>query len=366
MRKRILVFAPGVTEVGGAGRRAKRIIWALRDRGWEVRVITRAGTLGSFRVHRERGLFVLEVPGFGSRRLGLVLFLLISATVGLVWGARSRALIGFQLFSQSLVTASYGWLLRKPFILFGTISGEDSEVAYNLGTRGARVRGALLSRAAFMVAQSSSMAAEMHRLTDPERVKVIPNPVESVDPPPLIGRPFAMYAGRLSIYKGLFTLLEGWKLALQNVPDARLDLVGEGGDYLSVEQELREAVNADDELKRTVAFRGWVDDIEHYYAATDVFILPSTAEGMSNSLVEAMAWGRIVCASDIPQNREAVGDDYPLLFPVGDASALAEKIVMAFSDTFIREQATTQLAERVQRHSVERVMNEIEELLLGI
>ena len=74
---------------------------------------------------------------------------------------------------------------------------------------------------------------------------------------------------------------------------------------------------------------GWVPSVEPYYRANDVFVLPSREEGMSNALLEACAHGRVVVASDIPPNRAVLGDDYPLLFPVGSIEALADRLLTA-------------------------------------
>jgi glycosyltransferase involved in cell wall biosynthesis len=55
-----------------------------------------------------------------------------------------------------------------------------------------------------------------------------------------------------------------------------------------------------------IRFLGHRDDLESLYSAFDVFCLPSEAEGMSNSILEAMACQLPVLASDIPPNRGLV------------------------------------------------------------
>lgn len=69
------------------------------------------------------------------------------------------------------------------------------------------------------------------------------------------------------------------------------------------------------------------------YARADIFVLPSLAEGMSNALLEAMACGLPCLASDISANAELIQDGVNgLLFPVGDARALAKRIELLLSD----------------------------------
>src|SRR3954453_20930000 len=75
-RRRIVIFSVGIAEPGGAARRSRLIAEGLADRGWQVRVVTRAGTLSRFRLRRSNDLTILEVPGFGRRRAGAILFLI--------------------------------------------------------------------------------------------------------------------------------------------------------------------------------------------------------------------------------------------------------------------------------------------------
>jgi glycosyltransferase involved in cell wall biosynthesis len=68
-------------------------------------------------------------------------------------------------------------------------------------------------------------------------------------------------------------------------------------------------------------------------ALSDIFVLPSLAEGLPGALIEAMAAGLPCIASDIPGNRELVLDGQTgLTFRGGDAVALAEAILRLLSD----------------------------------
>ena len=80
-----------------------------------------------------------------------------------------------------------------------------------------------------------------------------------------------------------------------------LVLVGTG----LLESKLKEFVTKYD-LEDKVIFSGVRDDIGKILAGLDVFVLPSYTEGLSMSLLEAMACGRAVICSDIPYNHELV------------------------------------------------------------
>ncbi len=89
---------------------------------------------------------------------------------------------------------------------------------------------------------------------------------------------------------------------------------------------MRHRVSDDPVLPHSVTFTGWVADVAPLLAGSDVYVLPSLAEDMSNSLLEACAWGRVVVASDIASNRAVLGNDEPLLFIAGDTLSLVEAL----------------------------------------
>src|SRR4051812_20825171 len=185
--RRVVVLSAGIDEPGGAARRSRIIAAGLADRGWQVRVITRAGTLDRFRLKRASNLTILEVPGFGKRRVGALLFLCCAFPLGLVWGRRAGAFVAIQLLSQTMVAAVCGLLQQRPYIALATTSGRRvSEVQYI--TEEARfrwLRRPLRGRAAFLVAQTIEAARQLEAFVPPERVAVLPNPVTAVDATPL-------------------------------------------------------------------------------------------------------------------------------------------------------------------------------------
>jgi glycosyltransferase involved in cell wall biosynthesis len=224
----------------------------------------------------------------------------------------------------------------------------------------------LLRQASLMIAQSEEMATEMRQLVRLDQIVVLHNPVILRQGAKHDGLPRATYAGRLSIFKDLPRLLEAWRQFSQDRPTARLTLVGSGGSYASVEAELRAIVDNDERLRKNVSFTGWVVDISPYLDAADVFVLPSTSEGMSNALVEACASQRIVVASDIPPNREVLGSDYPLLFRVGSTSDLVQKLTLAFDDQRVRCEALRLIDQRIQHHDLAKIVEKFERLLVAV
>ncbi|MFO0901400.1 MAG: glycosyltransferase family 4 protein [Pirellulales bacterium] len=134
--------------------------------------------------------------------------------------------------------------------------------------------------------------------------------------------PIVVYTGRLHEAKGLRDLVEAWTTVLRRWPYARLWLVGEGPDR----EELYEKI-LDLGLRGFVMMPGSFDDVQDILNAADVFVLPSYQEGMSVSLLEAMAAGVPVVATDIPGNRLIVDHQrHGLLTPTRDPARLAQAI----------------------------------------
>jgi len=165
---------------------------------------------------------------------------------------------------------------------------------------------------------------------------------------PLIGA-----VARLVPQKGLDVFLRAAKLVAQRLANARFLIVGEG----PLERKLRSLAKHLGIAKRCL----WVPHqakIEAVYCALDVFVISSLWEGLPYALLEAMAAGCPVVASDIPGPADVLADGQSgLLFPKGDPAALAERISVALSDCRIRETLTHNALTLVgQRYGLDRFL----------
>lgn len=133
------------------------------------------------------------------------------------------------------------------------------------------------------------------------------------------GSQLTVYVGRLHASKGLTTLLAAWRSVARQHRESRLWLVGEG----PLEGELEDEIQAAG-LAGRVVLAGAFDAVDEILQAANLFVLPSREEGLSLALLEALAAGLPVVASDIPGNRLVIEDGRQgLLFPPGDAGTLA-------------------------------------------
>lgn len=358
---RVLLYTAGHTEVGGSAHHSSLIADGLACRGWRLVVVGRATTLTRPRIRRAEGVTVIDVPGFNSP-LGAVLYAFVGIVIGALLGRRSH-FVAFQLGAQLLPAGLCARAWARPFVAMSTSNGTDGEVALLAGPRRG-IHRRLVRSATAVVSQTPAGAAELRRFAHPDRVHVVPNPVRlpavTAD---LDGRPRAVFTGRLARQKDLGVLLDAWEEVATDRPGAQLTLVGDGGRFGSTEAELRSRVAGTPLLSQTVRFTGWVPEVEPYLVDADVFVLPSRWEGLSNALLEACAHGRVVVASDIAANSAALGDDHPLMFPTGDAGALADRLRRAFDDPTVRAAARTSALRRVREFEAEAVLDRYSDLL---
>lgn len=364
MGTRLLFLGPGFSEVGGAQNRARILARGLADKGWDVRAVNRAGTARKFKFMSENRLRSIDVPGFTARWLGALTYLLVGLCLGLYWGAKSSVMVAMQVGSQTMVAAICGALLRKPFVVLSTSSGLLSELKILRQGRLSGLRRWAISRATLVVVQTADAATELGDIVDSSRVRVMPNPVQSQGPWPLNGRPHVLFMGRLSEEKDLLNLLRAWSDIVAERPEATLTLLGEGGHFRSVESEIRRLVESDETLAKSVKLPGWSDDPASFLREADVFVFPSLSEGMSNSLLEACAAGRVVVASAISSNVAVLGDGYPFLFPPGNYAQLRSALNEAFDDPEKRQRALEAIDSRMGLFSVTRILGLFERMLL--
>ncbi|MBI3802811.1 MAG: glycosyltransferase [Nitrospirae bacterium] len=128
--------------------------------------------------------------------------------------------------------------------------------------------------------------------------------------------------GRLAKEKGQALLIEAVSLLQSEFPDLHLIIVGEGPEREALEKE-----GARRGLGNRLILTGLQREVPDYLALMNLFVFPSLNEGFSNALLEAMAAGKPVIASDIVENVEILpSEKFGLRVPPNDAGALAEKI----------------------------------------
>ena len=157
----------------------------------------------------------------------------------------------------------------------------------------------------------------------------------------------ALFVGRLTYDKGICELLQAF-LQIENCfPRLRLLLVGsfEGGDVLPVDVRNRL------ETHTSVILAGPVSDPVPYYTLADVLILPSHREGLPTVILEGHAAGKPVIGASATGIVDLLVDgETGLLFPVGDASALAQAMRRILEDKVLANKLALAGQQQVKRN----------------
>jgi sugar transferase (PEP-CTERM/EpsH1 system associated) len=169
--------------------------------------------------------------------------------------------------------------------------------------------------------------------------------------------------GRLDPVKDHSSLLHGFQSLAQSEPPACLLVIG-GGPMREVIQTEAQRLGIADRVK----FLGERGDIPLLLQALDVFALTSVAEGISNTILEAMASGLPVIATRVGGNPELVEHGVTgQMISTRDVSALTEALRSYLSDAELRRVHGANARERVEQHfSLERMAAQYANLYLGL
>lgn len=232
-----------------------------------------------------------------------------------------------------------------------------------------RLRRWAYPRAHAVIALTGGTARWIREHIPGSKVTVIPNavrwPLEKLQPlVPVLdkGERLRLLAvGRLHPVKGFDVLINAFAVVAPYFPDWDLMILGEGDERVSLQKQIDEA-----QLTRRITLVGRVGNIADWYESADMYVLSSRAEGLSNTLLEAMASGLAVIAMDCDTGpREIIRDniDGILVNPPENVEALAAHL----SDLMARPLKRMALARRAidvrDRFSVPIVMAQWERLL---
>lgn len=170
---------------------------------------------------------------------------------------------------------------------------------------------------------------------------------------------YILFVGRLTESKGCHLLIEACKRLGSTMP---LVIVG-GSDYPT--PYYRQLRREESPAIRFLDFR-FGEDLRQLLANCRMFVMPSESEGLSVSLLEAMACGRPVICSDIPGNMEAAGE-CGISFRSGGSEDLTGKMRYLLDNPELGEELGKAGIERVKReYDWEKIAGATEEVYLGL
>ncbi len=275
-------------------------------------------------------LFWSSISLIRLRLAGLRVLLLTDALVGITWWPRGR----IPQICAALYAWTLGWLILKRASSIVFFHPQPEGVLQRLGIAAkSRViptgidpksyeRSALSSEKKGLEAHSSELTAT--------------------------------YIGRLESVKGVDDFVAAARTVKKDHPSLRVQVVGwfkEGHPLVA-------------EYQNSVEFSGLRSDIPVVLASTDIFVLPSYSEGLSNALMEAMSSGCACIASDVGGNAFLLQNGVSgFLFPAGDREALASHIRRLVDDPSKRLMLGEQAKKRIhEMFSWEKVGKQYDQL----
>jgi len=318
------------------------LVRELARRGWRQQFIGRGGEPLAARLADVDGLTVTPVGG--------VLGAAVRVAAPLVHAHEARA-------------AQAAWIASKlrgsRYVLTRRVMKPPS-------------RSALTSRiyrdAAAVTALSRAIADVLAERFPGLDAAVIPSALAAAEPDPCrvaeirAALPEAFLVGNvaaLDVAKGQLELLAAAKTLTAAHPDMGFVFVGEGPDG--------EIIRAAASGQGGVHFTGFVDNVADYLAAFDLFAFPSHHEGLGSVLLQAMAAGTPIVASDTGGIPELIRhEDTGLLVPPGDAESLAAAIERLYGDEKLRRRLAGAALRRLGEFSVAGVTDRLEALYRGL
>jgi len=138
---------------------------------------------------------------------------------------------------------------------------------------------------------------------------------------------------RLIKRKGIEYLIKSVPLILNKTKCFKITIVGEG----NMEHELKNLANRLN-VSGYIKFKGYIkhDELPSIYLDSNIFVLPSLNEGMSNTVLEAMASGLPIITTDTGGTGELIKDN-GIVTPMGDSEAIADSVIRLINDSKLRK-----------------------------
>ena len=327
----------GAVTQGGGGACVAQLVGALLKKGVHVSVITRAekdskGELFDAPIYRTKFAYL----GFRESKITHSLFVLPIAFR--VFRNEKFDVIHSHNPSAALPAVIISKIFNTPHLL--TLHGPWAGVRMNPLTRliGRLIEGLCVHLADRVTCDARALMEDTIRIYSVKRDKLayIPNAVDT-SLFSSMGKSDArrklrlttrgkiiLYTGRFVREKGLPFLLDAFRDIFRRHPDSTLLLIGGGFDEKIV-KDWMEKNSKHAERIRIMPYVNY-EMMPYVYCACDVFVLPSLAEGMSRSIMEAMACGLPVVATNVGGNSELVQKDTGILVAPENSKQLADAV----------------------------------------
>jgi glycosyltransferase involved in cell wall biosynthesis len=332
----VMIIQSYLPLIGGAERQIASLSPFLKDVNVELHVLTRRYP-GLSSYETIDGVPVHRIPIAGPKAVAAVMFIFNSLLK--IHSLKPDILHAHELLSPSTIAILGKWWLRLPVlakVLRGGELGDLMKISTGMFSK-LRTRFLVGNIDAFAVI-SREIDLELASVGAPQaKLVFLPNGVDTLrfksvsveekivlrrklDLPP--GK-MVIYSGRLQPEKKVDQLISVWNQIQGQEKDTWLVIVGTG----------TEEVHLQGMAGPNVRFIGAVEDVAPYLNAADVYVLPSSTEGLSNSLLEAMACGLPVIATSVGGAPDLIEHDVRgMLVPPNAPDELSRAILSMLHD----------------------------------
>lgn len=305
----------------------------------------------------------------------------------------SRKLLKNEYFDLTLAFFSVpcgflAWLLKKQF-----------KMPYVVSLRGADVPGyserftllykiltplieKIWQEAASVIANSQGLK-DLARKTNPaQKIEIIPNGIDTqqfrpslydfggeaskmgLNPPKSFTDFQILCITRITPRKGVRYLIEAFHQLSKKYSNLNLQIVGEGNEKANLEKLVKELG-----MEKQVNFVGLVphEKLPAYYQSAGVYVLPSLNEGMSNSMLEALAAGLPLLATDTGGTEELITDGVNgFVLKMKNAEDIAEKLEILINDEELRKKMGAESRRKAENMGWQHVAEKYISLINGL
>ncbi len=358
-----MVFVVGSLQRGGAERQVLLLARGLARRGRPVEVWLLRGDAGGRADAAGLGVFPVRVPR--ARELvtpwGWV-------TLWSSWRACRQRL------RSERPAVVHAWLFWAHVWAWLVVPRGSGRMVFSKRRVGSDAPGIFAAWDTWLYRHADAVVTNVRRLARRRGWVYLPNAVDfgAIDAVAPVDRaslapgidpaaPLAVTVANLLRQKGYRTLLLAWRRVVSEFPAARLICVGRDDGLGEQLRGLAERLG----IGGAVIFTGARNDAVGIVKAADLYIQSSDDEGTSNALLEAMAAGRAVVATDVGGTRDVV--DAESLVPSRAPGLLAERIVALFRDGNRRiAHGLRNRGRVVARHDTEAVLDALEQVYDGV
>ncbi len=358
-------------ELGGSEHQMVEVASRQKARGYEVIVGCLSSKGSLIEVLRHAGISVIEFNPRGALFRPRGIFQVLRLT----WFLRLHPFDVVQTHDlySTLMGVPAAWLARIPVILS---CRRDLSHWWWYTPHRRRILRHIQNRSTYVIANSQAVRDFLVEKDgfDSSLVRVIRNSVDlerftnvrgdRQEQFPHLGPESELIAAVANMHfetKGYTDLIRAAAEVSREFPAAKFLLIGDGAERARIEGMVAELG-----LSKTVLFLGRRNDVPKVLACCDMFVSPSWAEGLPNSVLEAMAAGLPIVATRVGGTPEIIEHGVSgLLVPPRDSHALATAILQLLGDKGLAKRLGRSAQERArEQFSFERLLSELERLYL--